>query len=155
MHIGSTLGGAHVEELFVWPPYRQHGLGTALAGHALLYVARMSALQDGELPHDFTVTWHEHEAEAIVRQHSMRSPFVPSWLKNLPWRGSPGVALILRGRYLKLLRQIAQMRVPDGIRVMSLKSESAAFDVIVHHEQRPDFGIVIRSLPHLTRGRME
>jgi len=37
IHLRGTSVGADVEELFVWPPYRKRGIGTALAGQALLF----------------------------------------------------------------------------------------------------------------------
>jgi GNAT superfamily N-acetyltransferase len=143
MHISGTLSGADVEELFVWPPYRECGIGTALAGHALLYITKISM-------QDLTLTWHEQEADATVRQHSPLKPHVPHWLQDLPWRGSPGAAIVLHGRLLKLLRQLVQAQVPDGIRVVRSRDKSAVVDVVVHDERYSAYyGVPLgpRSLP--------
>jgi hypothetical protein len=77
MHVRATHSGGVVEELFVWPPYRELGIGTALAGQTLLHVYPNPALQKLDW------TWYEPEADMMVRQRSRTKPHIPSWLNAL------------------------------------------------------------------------
>lgn len=75
MHIRGTSSGSIVEELFIWPPYRKLGIGTTLAGQALLH-ASLNPLwpKNGW-------EWKESEADVMVLERSERKPHVPLWLK--------------------------------------------------------------------------
>jgi hypothetical protein len=58
-----------VQEYFVWPPYRCRGVGTVLAGHALLSLARLGCLR---------IRWLHSVAD--VRSRSMSEVKLPRWL---------------------------------------------------------------------------
>ena len=127
IHIRGTLGGADVEELFVWPPYRQRGIATALVGHALLTAFCETPWQWGRW------TWLEQEADAVIRRLSPTKPHVPTWLRRL--LGNPNGAILDRKRLLGLLGRLATLEVPDGIRRLRIRDGAHVMDVLAHEPQ--------------------
>jgi GNAT superfamily N-acetyltransferase len=109
MHIHGTSEGADIEELFVWPPYRERGIATTLAGHALLYAAT-TPWQHGR--------WrlHELEADALMRERSQWRPRIPGWLDQL--LSNPDGGVTGQAEFIALLERLAKLQSLDGIRLM-------------------------------------
>lgn len=103
MHLRGTASGAHVEELYVWPPYRERGIGTALVGQALVYGAATSW-------RDLPLTWHELEADAVVRQRSPLKPHLPRWLRELPWVAEQDGATAMQGTLMEALVRLEDFK---------------------------------------------
>lgn len=138
MHLRGTASGVDVEELYVWPPYREHGIGTALAGQALLYGA-MTGWREEPL------TWHELEADAIVRQKSRLKPHLPRWLSELLGEPKPGGATAIQGTLAELLMLLAGLQVPDGVCLLRRKEQSRIVDMVAAAERGPTQAVVIRT----------
>jgi GNAT superfamily N-acetyltransferase len=115
MHIRGTSDGADVEELFVWPPYRERGLATTLAGHALLYAAT-TPWQHGRW------RWQELEADAIMRERSQWKPRIPRWLNEL--LSNPDSGVTGQADYLSLLERLAKLKSPDGVRLSPIPDKA-------------------------------
>jgi hypothetical protein len=77
MHMRATHNGGIVEELFIWPPYRELGIGTTLAGRTLLHSYQSPALQKIDW------TWHASEADAMTHQRPQSMPRIPGWLNTV------------------------------------------------------------------------
>ncbi len=110
MHIRETQRGAEVEELFVWPRYRGRGIGTALAGQTLFHEG-VVFMQRRDL------IWHQLESDVLVTKKAPLKAHVPRWLRNLPWAGSPRVAVLPYEERVKLLGRLARLKAPDGLRM--------------------------------------
>jgi hypothetical protein len=136
MHIRGTADGAEVEELFVWPRYRERGIGTALAGQTLLYAAATLLQHSGW-------RWHELEADSIMRQRSGSNIHVPGWLKRLT--SNPENVMTSRGKFLALLKRLAESRSLDGIRLLHENSGADPADVeyVVDDDRRPTYGVTV------------
>jgi GNAT superfamily N-acetyltransferase len=106
MHIHGTPYGADVEELFVWPPYRERGIATALAGQVLFYAAQ-TPWQHARW------RWQALEADTIMRQRAQRKPRIPSWLDHLI--SNPDNAMTNQAQFLGLLERLAKSRSLDGV----------------------------------------
>jgi hypothetical protein len=136
MHIRGTSDGAEVEELFVWPPYRERGIATTLAGQSLLYAAE-TPWQHGRWH------WHELEADAIMRERSLWKPRISSWLDDL--LSNPDGAMTNRDQFLTLLERLAKSQSPDGVRLLrdAPGVGSRELDYVVDDDQTPAHGVVL------------
>ena len=137
MHIHGTSNGAEIEELFVWPPYRERGIATTLAGQALLYTAG-TPWQHGRW------RWHELEADAIMRERSQRKPRIPSWLNSL--LSNPDSAVTNQAQFLTMLERLAKLQSLDGVRLLRHVAgvDSNELDYVVDDDQTPAVGVVLR-----------
>lgn len=140
MHMRGTSYGADVEELFVWPPYRERGIGTALAGHTLLYAAT-TPWQHGRWQ------WHELEADAIMRKRSQRKPHIPRWLRYV--NASPDSTVTNQAQFLSLLERLAKSQSLDGVRLLrdASRVKLTVLDYVVDDDRNPSRGVIIRTQP--------
>lgn len=115
MHIRGTSDGADVEEFFVWPPYRERGIATTLAGHALLYAAT-TPWQLGRW------RWHELEADAIMRERSHWKVRIPNWLNQL--LSNPDNGVTSQAEFLALLERLAKLQSLDGVRLLTIPNKT-------------------------------
>ncbi len=136
MHIRGTSDGADIEELFVWPPYRERGIATTLAGQALLYAAR-TPWQHGSW------CWHESAADALMRERSNWKTRIPSWLDHL--LSNPDGAVTNQAQFLTLLERLAKLQSLDGIRPLR-RADSTELDYVVDDDQTPTHGVIVRVL---------
>jgi GNAT superfamily N-acetyltransferase len=136
IHIRGNPGSVAVEELFVWPPYRERGIGTALAGQALLYTATAAWPQ-------CRWTWQEPEADAMVRQRSQIRPQLPHWLMALIFQGDSARPEDVHQSFFELLKDLAELQAPDGVRLIQERAGSRMVDVIVNDIYHPAYGVVI------------
>jgi hypothetical protein len=140
IHLRGTSVGADIEELFVWPPYRRRGICTALASQALLYVAASTSRL--ELP----VTWHELEADAVVRQRSLMKSGPPQWLREMHWETKPGTIAASQVTLGEILVHLAGLRALDGVRILRRTEGSQIVDMLTDDERSPRYGVVIPTL---------
>src|SRR5215472_818127 len=137
MHIRGTSEGADIEELFVWPPYRERGIATTLAGQALLYAAT-TPWQHGRWG------WHELEADAIMRERSRWNPRIPGWLNHL--LSNPDSTVTNQAEFLALLERLAKLQSLDGIRLLrdAAGAKSRELDYVVNDDRTPVHGVVLK-----------
>lgn len=128
-----------IEEFFIWPPYRGHGLGTALAGRTLLYAAATDVTR---------VRWLELEADAFV--NTRVSTHVPSWLRTVNWNQPDedagwGVRRISTEMQVEpLLRHLADLHKEGGVHLIWTDGVVTVAD----HPSSPSYGLVIaREVP--------
>lgn len=136
IHLRGTASGADVEELYVWPPYREGGIGTALVSQALLYGA-MTPWR--ELP----LTWHELEADTVVRQRSPLKPHLPQWFRELPWAAKQSGATATQGTLMELLIRLAGLQILDGVRLLRSEKDSHIMDMVGDDERASTYAVVI------------
>jgi hypothetical protein len=136
MHVRGTADGAEVEELFVWPRYRERGIGTALAGQTLLYAAGTSLQHSGW-------RWHELEADSIMLQRSGWNIRIPGWLKHLT--SNPENVMTSRAQFLALLERLAESRSLDGVRLLRENpgADPADVEYVVDDDRRPTYGVIV------------
>jgi hypothetical protein len=137
MHIRGTLDGPDIEEFFVWPLYRERGIGTTLAGQGLLY-ATMTPWQQGRW------RWHEPEADATMRVRSQWEPHIPGWLSNL--LSDSGGVVASRQQIFSLLAVLANSHSPDGVRMVHRGAEngSTGFDSVSSDDRNQAHGVIIK-----------
>ncbi|MFC5008711.1 hypothetical protein ACFPIJ_64215 [Dactylosporangium cerinum] len=135
MHVRGTEAGAAVEEFFVWPTYRQRGIGTTLAGQTLLFAATTTWR---ERP----ISWHVTEPDSLAQEIGADPSRVPNWLKSLDFSGSPERTATVSS-LTGLLIDLASQSSVDGIALTKRANRSSMVTVVNNDWRRPTYGIVV------------
>ena len=130
MQIRKVARTAVVQEFFVWPPYRERGIGTALAGHSTLAAGMFGC---------WKIQWLIHRADR--RAQTTSNILLPQWLSSqLASQNQTNDAF---ESLWDLVEKLANLESEYGLVVKRVHTDEKV-NVTVAHYSTSEMGLIAR-----------